>query len=211
MTKANPIAENYPFDPEIEKTRCRQRHRIWATMNVQNQQAGDNNTVSPKDDVATGRAAMNPPPVRAFIIRDYLEEDLDGLTPAVAMTEMIMQNHEATLKTLETQVGQFAQIMNTRSVGGLPSNTEVPKKITLENCKAITIISSKQLNETQARNQGDKAPIEPSTASTYKNTASIEEDNINPDNTIAKKSNLDHETEIDVTTTPQIRSLAKRI
>ncbi|KAK8690856.1 hypothetical protein V6N13_074382 [Hibiscus sabdariffa] len=39
-------------------------------------------------------------------------------------TEMKLQNQDATLKSLETQVGQISQILNTRPVGGFPSDTE---------------------------------------------------------------------------------------
>jgi hypothetical protein len=60
-------------------------------------------------------------------------------------TEMRMQNHEATLKSLEMQVGQFAQHVNTRPMGGLPSNTEVAKGPAHEHCKAISTRSGKQL------------------------------------------------------------------
>ncbi|KAK8585374.1 hypothetical protein V6N13_076248 [Hibiscus sabdariffa] len=42
-------------------------------------------------------------------------------------TEMKLQNHDATLKSLETQVGQIPQILNTRPIGGFPSDTEVAK------------------------------------------------------------------------------------
>ncbi|KAK8652304.1 hypothetical protein V6N13_061325 [Hibiscus sabdariffa] len=42
-------------------------------------------------------------------------------------TEMKLQNHDATLKSLETQLGQISQILNTRPIGGFPSDTEVAK------------------------------------------------------------------------------------
>ncbi|KAK8686453.1 hypothetical protein V6N13_125478 [Hibiscus sabdariffa] len=47
-------------------------------------------------------------------------------------TEMKLQNHDATLKSLETQVGQISQILNTRPLGGFPSDTEVTKGATHE-------------------------------------------------------------------------------
>ncbi|KAK9018677.1 hypothetical protein V6N11_033724 [Hibiscus sabdariffa] len=47
-------------------------------------------------------------------------------------TEMKLQNHDATLKSLETQVGQISQILNTRSLGGFPSDIEVAKGATHE-------------------------------------------------------------------------------
>ncbi|KAK8562424.1 hypothetical protein V6N12_010502 [Hibiscus sabdariffa] len=63
----------------------------------------------------------------------------------IDIIEMRMQNQEAALKSLETQVGQFAQILNTRPLGGFPSDIEVAKGVTHEHCKAITTRSSKQL------------------------------------------------------------------
>ncbi|KAL4384914.1 hypothetical protein GQ457_15G017330 [Hibiscus cannabinus] len=53
-------------------------------------------------------------------------------------TEMKLQNHDATLKSLETQVGQISQLLSNRQIGGFPSDTEVAKGATHEQCKAIT-------------------------------------------------------------------------
>ncbi|GMI83142.1 hypothetical protein HRI_001983500 [Hibiscus trionum] len=56
-----------------------------------------------------------------------------------------MTNHEATLKSPETQMGQVSQHINPRQNGGFPSDTEVTRKPTHEQCKAITTRSGKQL------------------------------------------------------------------
>ncbi|KAK8686007.1 hypothetical protein V6N13_125035 [Hibiscus sabdariffa] len=61
---------------------------------------------------------------------------------------MKLQNHDATLKSLETQVGQISQILNTRPLGGFPSDTEVAKGATHEQCKAITTRSGRVLEPT---------------------------------------------------------------
>ena len=50
-------------------------------------------------------------------------------------TEMRLQNQEAAIKALETQVGQFAQNIHTRPQGGLPSNTEVAKVMGMNSIK----------------------------------------------------------------------------
>ncbi|KAK8628149.1 hypothetical protein V6N13_063861 [Hibiscus sabdariffa] len=60
-------------------------------------------------------------------------------------TEMKLQNHDATLKSLETQVGQISQILSSRPIGGFPSDTEVAKGATHEQCNAITTRSGKIL------------------------------------------------------------------
>ncbi|KAK8618187.1 hypothetical protein V6N13_116055 [Hibiscus sabdariffa] len=61
-------------------------------------------------------------------------------------TKMKLQNHDATLKSLETQVGQISQILSSRPIGGFPSDTEVAKGATHEQCYAITTRSGKILN-----------------------------------------------------------------
>ncbi|KAK9034832.1 hypothetical protein V6N11_076889 [Hibiscus sabdariffa] len=63
-------------------------------------------------------------------------------------TEIKLQNHDATSKSLETQVGQISQILNTRPIGGFPSDTEVAKCATHEQCKAITTRSGRVLKPT---------------------------------------------------------------
>ncbi|KAL4323535.1 hypothetical protein GQ457_11G021670 [Hibiscus cannabinus] len=64
-------------------------------------------------------------------------------------TEMKLQNHDATLKSLETQVGQISQILSSRPIGGFPSDTEVAKGATHEQCNAITTRSGKFLKNNQ--------------------------------------------------------------
>ncbi|KAK8685965.1 hypothetical protein V6N13_124993 [Hibiscus sabdariffa] len=63
-------------------------------------------------------------------------------------TEMKLQNHDATLKSLETQVGQISEMLNTRPIGGFPSDTEVAKGATHEQCKANTTRSGRILEPT---------------------------------------------------------------
>ncbi|KAL4323802.1 hypothetical protein GQ457_11G023210 [Hibiscus cannabinus] len=67
----------------------------------------------------------------------------------INMTEIQMQSQEAALKSLETQVGQFAQMLSARPQGNLPSNTEVARGTGHEQCKVITTRSGvKTTNET---------------------------------------------------------------
>ncbi|KAK8992085.1 hypothetical protein V6N11_044977 [Hibiscus sabdariffa] len=74
-------------------------------------------------------------------------------------TEMKLQNHDATLKSLETQVGQISQILSSRPIGGFPSDTEVAKGATHEQCNAITTRSGKILKN----NHGETA-VNPTSA-----------------------------------------------
>ncbi|KAL4309441.1 hypothetical protein GQ457_01G012510 [Hibiscus cannabinus] len=56
----------------------------------------------------------------------------------INMTEIRMQSQEAMLKSLETQVGQFAQMLSARPQGNLPSNIEVARGPSHEQCKVIS-------------------------------------------------------------------------
>ncbi|KAK8666001.1 hypothetical protein V6N13_006154 [Hibiscus sabdariffa] len=71
-------------------------------------------------------------------------------------TEMKLQNHDATLKSLETQVGQISQMLNSRPIGGIPSDTEVAKGATHEQCKAI-ITRSGRILEPKTKPEGTAA------------------------------------------------------
>ncbi|KAK8601169.1 hypothetical protein V6N12_051011 [Hibiscus sabdariffa] len=73
-------------------------------------------------------------------------------------TEMKLQNHDATLKSLETQVGQISHILNSRPIGGFPSDTEVAKGATHEQCKAITTKSGKILKSNQGGMAANPSP-----------------------------------------------------
>ena len=68
-------------------------------------------------------------------------------------TEIRLQNQEAAIKSLETQVVQFAQRHNTIPQGGLPRNIEVAKGIGHDQCKAITTRSGLQLKETMGKSE----------------------------------------------------------
>ncbi|KAL4387142.1 hypothetical protein GQ457_09G022200 [Hibiscus cannabinus] len=67
--------------------------------------------------------------LKAFIHRteSYMAETtkfMERTDSFINMTEIRMQIQEAALKSLETQVGQFAQMLSARPQGNLPSNTE---------------------------------------------------------------------------------------
>ncbi|KAL4346797.1 hypothetical protein GQ457_17G006930 [Hibiscus cannabinus] len=62
-----------------------------------------------------------------------------------------MQSQEAALKSLETQVGQFAQMLSARPQGNLPSNTEVARGQGYEQCKVIITRSRTKANNDAIR------------------------------------------------------------
>ncbi|KAL4272605.1 hypothetical protein GQ457_13G015840 [Hibiscus cannabinus] len=96
-------------------------------------------------------------------------------------TEMKLQNHDATLKSLETQVGQISQILSSRPIGEFPSDTEVAKGATHEQCKVITTRSGKILTSNQ---RGMAANPSPATDT----PAEASEDQSNPHTTMGESS-----------------------
>ncbi|KAL4388933.1 hypothetical protein GQ457_09G021580 [Hibiscus cannabinus] len=66
-------------------------------------------------------------------------------------TEMKLQNHDATLKSLETQVGQISQILSSRPIGGFPSDTKVAKGAAHEQCNATETFLALMHNKVPAK------------------------------------------------------------
>ncbi|KAK9018763.1 hypothetical protein V6N11_033810 [Hibiscus sabdariffa] len=66
-----------------------------------------------------------------------------------------MQNQEAALKSLENQVGQIFQVLKSRPIGGFPSDTEVAKGATHEQCKAVSTRSRKVLKPPTEDRKGE--------------------------------------------------------
>ncbi|KAK8635272.1 hypothetical protein V6N13_023149 [Hibiscus sabdariffa] len=89
---------------------------------------------------------------------------------------------EAALKSLENQVGQISQALNTRPLGGFPSDTEVAKGATHEQCKAITTRSGKVL-PTPKNKQGEETAVNYNAAAVPDKPASAGEDQRIPPDT----------------------------
>ena len=62
--------------------------------------------------------------------------------------ETRLKNQEASLKNLENQVGQLANLFSERSQGALPSNTE---KNPREEAKAVTLRNGRELEEVEKK------------------------------------------------------------
>ncbi|KAL4311370.1 hypothetical protein GQ457_01G014760 [Hibiscus cannabinus] len=89
----------------------------------------------------------------------YELEPIDAIsTQLAALTNMVknlqrpsnsleVKSQEAAVKSLETQVGQFTQMLSTRPQGNLPSNTEVARGMGHEQCKVITTRSMTKGND----------------------------------------------------------------
>ncbi|KAL4308761.1 hypothetical protein GQ457_01G022190 [Hibiscus cannabinus] len=101
--------------------------------------------------------------------------------------EMKLQNHDATLKSLETQVGQISQILSSRPIGGFPSDNEVAKGATHEQCKAITTRSGKILKSNQGGMAANPSPAT-NTPVEADEPAQANEDHCNPQTTMGESS-----------------------
>ncbi|KAL4291485.1 hypothetical protein GQ457_14G014820 [Hibiscus cannabinus] len=102
-------------------------------------------------------------------------------------TEMKLQNHDATLKSLETQVGQISQILSNRPIGGFPSDTEVAKGATHEQCKAIITRSGKILKSNRGGMVANPSPATDTHAEADK-PAQASEDHSNLHTTMGESS-----------------------
>ncbi|KAL4284592.1 hypothetical protein GQ457_16G007950 [Hibiscus cannabinus] len=76
----------------------------------------------------------------------------------INMIEIRMQSQEAALKSLETQVGQFAQMLSARPHGNLPSNTEVARGTGHEQCKVITTRSGVKATNDTIQDEENESP-----------------------------------------------------
>ncbi|KAL4367126.1 hypothetical protein GQ457_05G023840 [Hibiscus cannabinus] len=118
-------------------------------------------------------------------------------------TEMRMQNQEATLKSLENQVGQISQVLNTRPMRGFPSDTKVDKGATHEQCKAITKRTGQNLNTPPKSIQGEEIVAKPNATTVPDNPATIDTyTSTGKDHEIPTESKEAYPT---TTTTPHIR------
>ncbi|KAK8690795.1 hypothetical protein V6N13_074321 [Hibiscus sabdariffa] len=107
-------------------------------------------------------------------------------------TEMKLQNHDATLKSLETQVGHISQILSSRPIGGFPSDTEVTKGAAHEQCKAITTRSGKILVWTSnKRDTAASTSAATDTPTEAGEPVQTSEDHCDPHNTTTGESSTD--------------------
>ncbi|KAJ9556024.1 hypothetical protein OSB04_010638 [Centaurea solstitialis] len=70
-----------------------------------------------------------------------------------AMMKGFISQTQASIKNLETQVGQMALEIRNRSAGSLPSDTEIPQRPGKEQVKAVTLRSGKDLNKSEKKSQ----------------------------------------------------------
>ncbi|KAK9032978.1 hypothetical protein V6N11_018020 [Hibiscus sabdariffa] len=118
----------------------------------------------------------------AYMVR--MDQFIQKTDAFMDRTEMRMQNQEAALKSLENQVGQISQALKSRPVGGFPSDTEVAKGATHEQCKAVATRSARVLEPTNnqkgtttAQNKTTVVIDTPALAGT---SAKAKEDHIDP-------------------------------
>ncbi|KAH9802189.1 hypothetical protein KPL71_001277 [Citrus sinensis] len=64
----------------------------------------------------------------------------------IAKNEAIVQSQAVSLTNLESQMGQLATAMSSRTQGSLPSNTEDPRRESKEHCKVINLRSGKNVD-----------------------------------------------------------------
>ncbi|KAK8685281.1 hypothetical protein V6N13_041286 [Hibiscus sabdariffa] len=112
MTRANPQGPIFDIDPEIERTQRNLKRRVRRLMEVNR-----NNGQQPADGT----------------VRDYLEEDLEGLNPAVTTPKFEVEHFE--LKPV-----MFNMLNILSQFGGSPTeNARQHLKSFLEICNSFKI------------------------------------------------------------------------
>ncbi|KAH9668785.1 hypothetical protein KPL70_021515 [Citrus sinensis] len=93
--------------------------------------------------------ALAPPPgfqpqEKKSNLKDVLTELTTNMSQFMTKTETTFQNQSASIRNLEVQVGQIANLLSSRQQGSLPSNTEMNPR---EQVNATVLWSGKQLDE----------------------------------------------------------------
>ncbi|KAL4291117.1 hypothetical protein GQ457_14G020990 [Hibiscus cannabinus] len=100
-----------------------------------------------KDDKYGGKPVEDPTP------SDEQEEPEVEIDSSIKedkgekLDRALLQSHSSSLRALETQVGQIAQVLHVQPHGSLPSNTEVTNSNGKEQCSALTLRSGKEINK----------------------------------------------------------------
>ncbi|XP_024963902.1 uncharacterized protein LOC112504185 [Cynara cardunculus var. scolymus] len=66
----------------------------------------------------------------------------------MTLNQSLFYQQSVAIRNLETQVSQLALNQNSRALGTLPSNTEVPRDLGKDHVKVVTLKSGKELTET---------------------------------------------------------------
>ncbi|KAK9046589.1 hypothetical protein V6N11_052474 [Hibiscus sabdariffa] len=137
MTRANPRGPRFDLDPEIERTQKQLKIRIRDLMEVNRNNgqppADGRNIPAQADGVILPPAQQMNQQLPARTVRDYLEEDLEGLNPAVTMPEFEAEHFELkpVMFNMLNTLGQF---------GGTPNeNARQHVKSFLEICNSFKI------------------------------------------------------------------------
>jgi len=77
------------------------------------------------------------------LLKEYMARN-DSLIQSQAA---LLQSQAASLRTLENQVGQLANVLSNRPQGSLPSDTENPRRDGKEQCKAITLRNGRVIEQ----------------------------------------------------------------
>ncbi|XP_062075567.1 uncharacterized protein LOC133779647 [Humulus lupulus] len=105
------------------------------------------------------RIVVNASANGALLAKSYNEE-------YIVKNEAIIQSQAASLRNLENQVGQLANELRNRPHGTLPSDTENPRSIGKEHCKAVTLRNGKELekDKTESGHEGIPQHCQPASS-----------------------------------------------
>ena len=93
------------------------------------------------------------PPQQKVNLEDALAQLTMNTSQFMARTDATLKSQEASIKNLEVQMGQIANMLNSRQPGTLPSDTERNPR---EYVNAIALRSGKELNDPTEKNDEEK-------------------------------------------------------
>ena len=114
MTRANSTNPLYELDPEIERTQQRLRRQIQGAM-------ADHPV---RQNLPAGNGGLPPPPgPQQLTVRDFLEEDLNGLNPGVVTPKIEAPHFELkpVMFNMLNTIGQFGGSMTEDAMQHLKS------------------------------------------------------------------------------------------
>ncbi|XP_062118923.1 uncharacterized protein LOC133832623 [Humulus lupulus] len=105
----------------------------------------------------------------------------------IVKNEAMIQSQVASLRNLENQVGQLANELKNRPHGTLPSDTENPRSMGKEHCKAVTLRSGKELEKDKTESGHEDAELPSAQRSTSAQDAAGIPQHCQPASSISKK------------------------
>nr|XP_017227786.1 PREDICTED: uncharacterized protein LOC108203384 [Daucus carota subsp. sativus] len=122
-------------------------------------------------------------------LENMLKEYIIKNEASRSQTKALVQSQAASLRNLENQAGQLANELRNGPHGTLPSDTEKPKGVGNEHCKAMTLKNGKVLGNATTDSKQDDS-VELSGNEENSEGKEIENDKVSPPKASSEKSHI---------------------